>query len=209
MQKSPEFSSKSPVVFLFLLSWLSWHFNFHGWNSGKDNKNRKTLWRIPLFHRSCLNVDLNTKSTNLKLMRKLNPATLIALCSLRYPSSDITHYYLESRSPALLAHSLCSASPSIHAPITMQAPVLPAPSGTQSTWFFWIILTAYSDPVLLFLPHFVDVLYCIMASINQYFLTWCVLNTYFVQNPVIVLLSLYFSIQTGIDLIVTDIFPGP
>ena len=62
----------------------------------KYNKNRKTSLRIPLLHRSCLNVDINTKSTVLKLNRKLNPAMLTAPGSFRCPARDIAHYYLES-----------------------------------------------------------------------------------------------------------------
>lgn len=49
----------------------------------KYNKNRKISLRIPWLHRSCLNVDINTKSAVLKLNRKLNPAILAALGSFQ------------------------------------------------------------------------------------------------------------------------------
>ena len=97
MQECTDFPGKSPV-FLFLLSWVSWQLFFMVETLHKYNKNRKTLLRFPLLHRSCLAVDINTKATNLKLNRKLNPTSLTAPWSLRCAASDITQYYL-SRCP--------------------------------------------------------------------------------------------------------------
>lgn len=170
----------------------------------KYNKNRKISLRIPWLHRSCLNVDINTKSAVLKLNRKLNPAILAALgsfqMSCRWHRSLLLGVlprqhtpFLDSTLPSwcFFFHSCpchntgsSGSSPSFWDPVSFLL------------WITWFTLTAYPDPVLLFPSHFVATLYYIMASIiNQYLLTWCVLNTFFIQHPVAVLSSLYFSIH--------------
>ena len=142
MQEYTDFPSKSPV-FLFLLSWVSWQLFFTVETLHKYNKNRKTSLRFPLLHRSCLNIDINTKSTTLKLNRKLNPATLTAPWSFRCAASDIIQYYL---SPASLADALPNVSSSIHVPST---------TGSRDSRL------SFTDPVSLFLLNYPTYPYCI------------------------------------------------
>jgi len=142
MQECTDFPGKSPV-FLFLLSWVSWQLFFMVETLHKYNKNRKTLLRFPLLHRSCLAVDINTKATNLKLNRKLNPTSLTAPWSLRCAASDITQYYL---SPASRADALPSVSSSIHIPST---------TGSRDSSL------SFTDPVSLFLLNYPTYPYCI------------------------------------------------
>ena len=142
MQECTDFPGKSPV-FLFLLSWVSWQLFYTVETLHKYNKNRKTLLRFPLLHRSCLNVDINTKPTNLKLNRKLNPASLAAPWSLRCAASDITQYYL---SPASRADAHPSVSSSIHVPST---------TGSRDSSL------SFTDPVSLFLLNYPTYPYCI------------------------------------------------
>ena len=142
MQECTDFPSKSPG-FLFLLSWVSWQLFFMVETLHKYNKNMKSLLRFPLLHRSCLNVDIDTKSTNLKLNRKLDPATLTAPCSFRCPASDITHYYLES-----CLTSICPAW-------CFFIRSCPQHTGSRDSSL------SFKDPVSLFLPNHPTYPYCI------------------------------------------------
>lgn len=166
----------------------------------KDNRNRKTLLRIPLLHSRCFTCRYQyLKSPYARLSKNLNPATLTARCSLgiscqtqwtvlMLPESESLASCRSLPSPGLL--------PSAHSSFQHSVSLLP--------------LTYLTYPHCILWPYFAVSLWCygcIILQCNQY-------KSILIDLVMFWKLSLYkpihlfffFSSQftQGPDLIVTD-----